>query len=532
MEHEKNDADKSGIKRRDLLKGLAGLPVFGAFIYEFMKKISFEKRKKNNIISELGLNRKAPSVIPSKDSNNSGQLIRLGIIGFGTRGEQLAKSVGFAHPDWIENKRKSYEKNKFDTSLQDWLTQDNLNIKITGICDVFDQRAEKGLIVSKNHGCAGNLTEVAGAKRYYRYQDMLESKDIDAVIITTPDFHHAQMSIDAVNAGKHVYCEKCMTCTEDETHRVLAAVKSAEKNKNVVFQVGHQYPQTEAYQKAKEVVEKNIIGKITFVETTSNRNSPGGAWIRHLKSNGDLKPGDPKSIDWKQWLGGRPEVPFSIDRYYNWTKYWDYATGLSGQLMSHEIDAANQILGLGIPKSCVASGGNYYYKDGRDIPDIFNVTYEFPEKELTLLYSASLVSSRSRGRIFNGHDGWMEVGGSLKVMVDRGSTRYRKLIKNGTIDTSLPIFSYRPGSDGFDAITSATEKYYANRGLIYTYKGGKRIDVAHLHLKEWFNGIRNKGKLSCPVDKGFEVTIACHMATKSYREKRRVEWDTVKQRIV
>ena len=525
-----SSSKKSKFKRRDFLKGLAGLPVFGVFIYEFLKKTSYNN--KEEIISELGLNNEAPVIISSSGQNKNTPLIRLGIIGFGARGSQLAHSLGFAHPDWIKNKKIAQKQDKFDSGLQTWLQQEDLNVEIAGICDVFDLRGEQGVVVSKCDVRPGNAQAFKGAKRFMSYQDMLQSKDIDAVIITTPDFHHAQMSTDAVNAGKHVYCEKCMTRTEDEAHRVYAAVKSAEKNKNIVFQVGHQYPQTEAYQKAKDVVHKKILGKITLVEATTNRNSTWGAWIRHLDANGKPQPGDATNIDWDQWLGLRPKVPFSLDRYYNWTKYWDYATGLSGQLMCHELDAINQILNLGIPNSCVASGGIYYYKDGREIPDIFNATFEFPEKELTVNYSASLSSSRYRGRVFNGNDGWMEVGGTLKVMVDQGSTRFKKFIENGNIDINLPLVSYGPDSNGFDVITSATEKYYATRGLIYTYKGGKRVDVAHLHLKEWLSGIRNGSKLSCPIDKGFEVTIACHMATKSYREKRRVEWDPVRKRII
>ena len=117
-------------------------------------------------------------------------------------------------------------------------------------------------------------------------------------------------------------------------------------------------------------------------------------------------------------------------------------------------------------------------------------------------------------------------------MVDRNSTRYRKKLQNGIIDPELPLFTYRPGSKDIDVVTSATEKYYASRGLIYTYRGGKRVDVTHLHIKEWLDCIRNGGKPSCDIDRGFEVTMACHMATKSYREKLRVEWDPVKRRIV
>lgn len=130
----------------------------------------------------------------------------LGIIGFGGRGEYLVKSAGFAHPDWIEKKKKDAKENRLDKSLEAFLSQDDLNVVLNAVCGVFDVRAERGLAASKNdirpEGGSGGLD---GAKRYHRYQEMRESNDVDAVIIATPDHWHAQMTIDAVKAGKHVY---------------------------------------------------------------------------------------------------------------------------------------------------------------------------------------------------------------------------------------------------------------------------------------------------------------------------------------
>ena len=126
----------------------------------------------------------------------------------------------------------------------------------------------------------------------------------------------------------------------------------------------------------------------------------------------------------------------------------------------------------------------------------------------------------------------MEVGDSLKVYPDEDSTRYAERLKQNLLEPDTPMFYYQPGSESIDAITSATEKHYARSGLMYAYQGGQRVDVAHLHLAEWLNAIRHDTPLSCPIDRGVEVTIACHMATIAYREQRRVEWDSVARRIV
>jgi len=120
----------------------------------------------------------------------------------------------------------------------------------------------------------------------------------------------------------------------------------------------------------------------------------------------------------------------------------------------------------------------------------------------------------------------------LTVTADYGSTRYKEKILNKIINTSMPMFSYRPGAKGIDAVTSATERYFASRGLMYTYREGRRFDATHLHIKEWVDCIRNGGQPSCNIDRGFEEAMTCHMATRSYLEGRKVKWDPVKKRIV
>jgi len=517
--------EKVSLGRRDILKGLATIPVFGPFLYAFLKKKLSDDFKKKEILAEMGISKKAPAVLPQPVLKKPRELIRLGIIGFGGRGEALVHAAGFAHPNWIERKKKQAKDSKLNKGLETFLTQEDLNVVLTGVCDVFDVRAERGIAASKNDiRPGGDSGLLKGARRYIHYQDLLQSNDVDAVIIATPDHWHAQMTIDAVNAGKHVYCEKCMTRTIDETFKITEAVKNSGK----VFQLGHQGRQQDSYIKAKQIVEKNILGKITLVETTTNRNSPDGAWVYEIHDEGS-----PETIDWEQFQGAAPnKAPFSLERFFRWPCWFDYGTGLSGNLLSHEYDAVNQILELGIPKSVVASGGIYFFQDGRDVPDVFQAVYEYPDRDLTLIYSATLANGRNRGKIFMGHDASMEVSSSLTVTADWESTRYKEKIMNNIINTSLPLFTYQPGLKEIDTVTSATERYFATRGLMYTLKGGRRINTTHLHIKEWLDCIRNGGQTSCNIDRGFEEAITCHMATISYLEGRKVEWDSVNKKIV
>ncbi len=520
LEQKQQHEKKNTFSRREILKTLAGLPVIGLFAFEVNKKRTYDQGKHANLIKELGLN---DLELPNRVSNPAGgDLLRIGIIGYGTRAGQLANGLGYIHPDDLRSKR---DKGRLD----EWLAQESLNIAITGICDVFDLHAEMGLATANNDLLSGGAKHPGlPVKRYRTYQEMLADHTIDAVIVATPDHHHARITADAIRSGKHVYCEKSISLTEEELNEVYHTVK----NSNKVFQLGHQITQNVIFQQAKEIIKKNILGKITLVETTANRNTADGAWIRDLDANGNPKPGDLMTIDWEQWLGNAPKKPFSIDRFYNWTKFFDYDTGMLGQLFSHEYDAVNQLLRIGIPKSAVATGGIYYWKDNREIPDVLNAIFEYPEREMTLTFSATLASARQRGRVFMGHDASMELGRSLSITADYNSTRYKKRIADGTIDTRGPMLTVSPGSGEIDAVTSATEKYYASRGLTSTTINGRPVDVTHLHLKEWIDCIRNGNEPSGNIERAFEEGITILMAHKAYMEKRRVEWDPVLRKIV
>ncbi len=203
-----------------------------------------------------------------------------------------------------------------------------------------------------------------------------------------------------------------------------------------------------------------------------------------------------------------------------------------GQLFTHEFDAVNQLLQIGIPSSVVSSGGIYYWKDNREIPDSLHCVFEYPERDLTLTYSGNLASSRNRGRVFMGHDASMELGGNAIVTADRNSTRYKQGIQSGLIDTDSPMISFNPGAGQIDAVSSATEKYYASRGLSTTSINGRQVDVTHLHIREWLNCIRNGGIPSANIDMAYQEGITCIMAQQSYIKKRVVKWDPIRMKIV
>lgn len=527
----------NSIGRRDLLKGLATLPILGAFAYGFYKKKNYDKILNNNLKQAVDLNSEAPVVFQTQQK---GPTIRLGIIGYGIRGPQLLRAAGFAMPSELEEWKDNNLKNSSDHRYEDFLAQDDLNVKVTAICDLFTVNVERALSAAANAGKESkNGSFVQTAKTFKTYKDLLSSGEVDAIIIATPDHWHTEIAIEAIKNNVHVYVEKGMTRTIDEAFRLREAVK----NGKVVLQLGHQGRQTESHMKAREAIEKDIIGKVGLIEVCTNRNSPNGAWVYNIHPDGN-----PQTIDWDQFEGPcETKHPFSPERFFRWRCWWDYGTGLGGDLLTHEFDAINQIMSLGIPHSAVSSGGVYFFKDKsaghyvnevREVPDIWQVALEYPKRDLTLLYSASLASNKDRGKMIMGHDGYIELSDSLTIYADRESTKYKEKIEKKVINPELPIYTYIPGRNNVDAIASPTEKYFASRGLLYTYRGGKRVDTTHLHIKEWLDCIREsiaQNKLiqpSCNIDQGFEEAISAHMATIAYRENRKVFWDAENQKVV
>jgi predicted dehydrogenase len=507
--NEKIDKNKR-FNRRDFLKSVATLPVFGGFVAAVLAKRLHDQGEESKIFADLGIDTRFTEAVPEQ-AGKSNDVIRLGIIGVGNRGTSILEALGYCVP-----------KNEYDD------VQRSLNVTVSGICDVYDEFAEKAVAMSQRNRFHAP-TQHSPAKRYHHYQELLKSKEIDAVIIATPDHWHSRMVIDAVSAGKHIYCEKCLTRTLDEAYQVYDAVNKS----SIIFQYGHQNRQQDSYRIARQIIEKKILGNITLVKTHTNRNTPRGAWVRHLDKKIDLD-----QLDWREWLGADSDTEFTPSRFFGWQKFFEYSAGLPAHMFSHEYDAINQVMDLGIPKSVMSMGGIYYWKDDRNTPDVLQCLFEYPDRGLILTYDATLASSSTgeyetgaKVKEIFGSDAWMKLGMNFHVVVDRHSRRYGQKIEKRLMTPTAPFLSYTT-TGNIDAVTSASDKYYASQGLVYTYKGGKRINVTYLHVREWLDGIRHGIVPSCTIDLAFQDTITCLMATKSYQEGRNVEWDPVKKIVI
>jgi predicted dehydrogenase len=519
-----NDSMFGKLSRRNWLKALGGIPIFGSVWFAGATFAGNLKRERKQLLETLNIKASTPPTTGSM----VGKPLRVGIVGFGGRGEHLVRSLGFATQEWLDEMKKSSSENPDDTRLAEFLEQENLNVNLTAVCDVFDVHADKAL---RSFNKTGNA-----CKRYRTHTELINSGEVDAIVIATPDHWHAPIAIDAIEAGLHVYVEKPMTHTIQETYALRDAVR---QNPKAVLMLGHQHRQTQSFLTAQDAIAKNTLGHVSLVVTATNRNDDNGAWQY------DIHPqASPSTIDWDLFLGTAPKIPFNTEHFFRWRKWWAYGSGLSGDLMTHDYDRVNCVLKMGIPKYVTASGGIYTHRDGRNVPDVMQINMEFPEfttgtsqeagkeKGMTFVYSATLGNQFDRGTVLMGHDASMELGNMLTIYADAGSTRYKKMLDEKSMDPMVPIYQYDPSANGVDAVTSATAKYFANKGLLWTYRDGKRVDSTFLHLREWLHCIRNGGKPSCGIQEGFEEAITAHMGGLSYKLGRRIEWDAANEKII
>ena len=201
---------------------------------------------------------KKPPIIIKNRSN--GKHLNIGIIGYGGRGSHLVRGAGFATKGWTDYAYKANQENNLHKAYSTFMSQDDLNCSLVGVCDLFEVNADLAIDASKNDIGPGGLPKHS-AKKYKHHTDLLANDDIDAVIIATPDHWHSKIIVDAVKAGKHVYCEKGLTRTFQEALDVHDAVKET----GMILQLGHQNRQVEANDKAREIIDQGLLGPINLV---------------------------------------------------------------------------------------------------------------------------------------------------------------------------------------------------------------------------------------------------------------------------
>jgi len=344
----------------------------------------------------------------------------------------------------------------------------DLNITQAAVCDLWEVRNE----IAKKAIGTSDVTS------YTDYRKILDRKDIDAVLIATHDPWHAKCSIDAMEAGKHVYCEKPMTRYLGEAFQVADAVKRTGR----VFQVGSQGTSAAGWHKAAEIIKSGKLGKLVWARGAYLRNNPKGEW------NYSIAPGT-DSIDWNMWLGQvkkRPEK-FDADHYFRWRKYYPYCGGLLGDLVPHRLHPLMLATGNPqFPKRVVCIGTNPIHSDKltpdayeRDVPEYVQITAEFPDGFLLSVNSSS-VSGKVPGFSIFGHDGTMEV------------------------------------ADVGNEIKMTPEKHKADEVDEISAKGLQQEDQV-VHAKNWFDCIRNGHTPNGNIDIALKVQTVISLSEMSDR---------------
>jgi predicted dehydrogenase len=344
------------------------------------------------------------------------------------------------------------------------------------------------------------------------YREVLARKDVDAVIIGTPDHWHSRISIDAMNAGKDVYCEKPMVQMVGDG----AAVIEAEQRTGRIFQVGSQRVSSILYQKAKDLLASGAIGELNLVEAWWDRNDPIGAWQYSIPPDAT-----PANIDWDRFLGRAPKVPFEPIRLFRWRNYRDYGTGVAGDLFVHLFSGMHFITGVEGPSRVYATGGLRFWNDGRDVPDGFLGLYDYPKFNLALRVNFIDGAGETSGFRFIGSEGIMTVDDGVTVSKQPRSASPGYTI--GTFPKSVQekfLEEYRekypPSKANADSMRANTiERYVAPQGY----------NDLRDHHRVFLEAVKSRKPVTENSTFGFRAAGPALASNVSYFEQRVCGWN-------
>ena len=372
-------------------------------------------------------------------------------------------------------------------------------VRLIAACDLYDGRLEDA---QEKWG------EEAPIDLTMDYREILGREDIDAVIVATPDHWHRQITIDALEAGKGVYCEKPMV------HRVAQGrdVITAQERTGRTLQIGSQGMSSLGNEKAKELYEAGAIGVLNYAEGFWARNSPGGAWQYEVPDDASTE-----TVDWERFLGDSPETPFDPVRFFRWRNYRDYGTGVAGDLFVHLFSSLHFIVGSTGPDRIMATGGLRFWKDGRDAADVVLGMFDYPESVNHPAFNLSLrvnfVDGTSGSTVLRlvGSEGAMEI--SWTEVILRLNKKHDPLAALSKEEEDERAVRY---GERKQMLPPAEAVYKAENG----YKG------AHVdHFVNFFEGVRTGAPVVEDATFGFRASAPPLLCNDSLYEERPIGWD-------
>jgi predicted dehydrogenase len=345
---------------------------------------------------------------------------------------------------------------------------------------------------------------------FARYKKLLERKDLDAVIVATPDHWHTPIVLDALSAGKDVYIEKPMTYRIEEGPKVIEAAK----RNNRILQVGSQWVSAPMHKKAKEIVQSGRIGKVTKIIASYNRNSSTGAWNYPIPP--DLKNGE--NFNWEEWLGPAPKRAFDPERVFRYRKYWDYSGGISTDLFVHLINTIHFVMDAKIPDTVAAIGCILVRHDGREVPDTLDALFDYPSFHVNMGTTMNNSSASQQGIQYLGTEGTLMVALSADMTLtnETPSEGYQSQIEPWP--KKLQEQFWQEGKH-----REESNPYVQTEGSLSFKASGP--DATVFHLAEFFDSVRSRREPVEDAEMGHRSAAAGHMVNLSVRGGKKMVWD-------
>ncbi len=376
---------------------------------------------------------------------------------------------------------------------------------MTAVTDAYKGRLERAV------DRIGN-----SAKIYKNYKEILADKSIDAVVIVTPDHWHKTMVVDAVNAGKDVYCEKPLTYRSSEGPEIIAA---AQKNNRIV-QVGSQVVSGDTAQKAREMIRSGKLGKITMIRAAYNRNTASGAWIYPIPPDAS-----PETVNWDMFLGPAPKRPYSNERFFRWRCYKDYSGGIATDLFVHLCTTIHYLMDAKMPSRAIAMGQLLRWKEDREVPDTLNGLLEYPEGFAVNLSSTfNNQTQNESGFQFLGTEGTITLGGGLTFYPERAREDNRWIVESWP--KRLEEAYYKDPKVRREELGEGVPPRDVKP---VQFRGENNMNVAH--LATWVDSIRTRKPFWEDASAGHHAAACAHMVNLAVETGRTVEWDFAKDDI-
>jgi predicted dehydrogenase len=377
-----------------------------------------------------------------------------------------------------------------------------LNFEIVAVSDIWNKRREEGAAAWKEK----MMRDVIACRNN---EEMYGKKIVDAVFISTADFQHALHTIEAVKAGCDAYVEKPFAESMEDNRAALKAVKETGK----IVQIGSQRRSGTNYHAANEFIRSGKFGPITMVELTWNVNQPG-RWRRPALLN-QIKEAD---TDWQRYLLNRPYEPFDPRKYLEYRLFWPYSSGLPGQWMSHQIDTVHWFSGLPYPRSVVANGGIYQWKDGRKNWDTITAVFDYgPVNDLSQGFQVTFGS-----RMHNGDERPTEIyysnGGELNLNTNKVSP------KGGLSKNHADAMKMAPNLLPEQSLSATT-------AVVASANTGGDVLTSN-HVRNWMECIRSRKQPNAPVEAGYSHSIATIMTTAAAHSGEKAIFDAQTQEVM